>query len=110
MAVVMSRLLLLLLGLLAHLLDGFDVIVQNCGNHRHHVGLDDAGPDGFSASNTYVHNALKGQIPFPHVHHILAATLFQDTDQPFNAAIDRQNVSDAGRGCREIGEMVQGVD
>jgi hypothetical protein len=84
-----------LLCLFSEFLDDLDVIVKNCRNHRDHIGLDDAGPDSLCAPNAYVDDALKGQIPLPHVHHVFAAPLLQDTDKLFDAAIDREDVADA---------------
>ncbi len=92
---VMVGFLLGLLCLFTDLLDNLDVVVEDGGNHRDHVGLDDAGPDGLCAPNSYVDHALKGQIPLPHVHHILAPPLLQDADQPLDAAIDGEDVANS---------------
>lgn len=94
--VVLQLLLLGLLGLFATLLNHFDVVVEDCGNDGHHVSLDDSRPDTFSAADSNVHDALESQVPFPHVHHVFAAALLQNADQSLDAAIDCENVSDAG--------------
>jgi hypothetical protein len=95
--VVLYLLLLGFLGLLPTLLGNLDVVVEDGGDDGHHVGLDDPGPHSLGASNSYVDDALKGQVPLPHVHHIFAATLLEDADQALYAAIDCENVSDACR-------------
>jgi hypothetical protein len=74
---------LLLLGLLCPftaLFDNFDIIVKYCGDDRDHVGLDHAGADALCAPDTNVDDTLEGEVPFPHTHHIFAATLFEDAD------------------------------
>jgi hypothetical protein len=53
---------------------------------------------------------LEGQVPLPHVHHVLAPALLEYAYQALNTTIDSQNVPDAGRGCGQIGEMVERVD
>lgn len=104
---------LLLLGflrLLAASLHNLDVVIENCSNHRDHIGLDHPRPDILRAANSYVHDTLKSQIPFPHIHHIFAAALLQDTHQPLNAPIDCQDVANPRRRGGEIREMVERVD
>lgn len=89
---------MLLLGLLclfAALLNDLDVVVENGGDNRDHVGLDDACADGLGAADSNIDNALEGQVPLPHVHHIPAATLLEDADQTLNAAIDSEDITDA---------------
>lgn len=80
----------------ATLLDDLDVIVQNGGNDRDHVGLDDASTDILCAPNTNINDALKRQVPFPHVHHIFGSAALENVDQTLNAAIDGKDVADAG--------------
>lgn len=112
MAVVVVRNLLLLglLGLLATFFNHLDVIVEDGSDDGNHVGLDDTRADVFGAANSDVDDALKGEVPFPHVHHIFAPALLQDADQPLDAAIYGEDVSYAGgRGC-EVCEMVERVD
>jgi hypothetical protein len=74
--VVSDVLLLCLFGLLPTLLHHLDVIVQNGSDDRNHVSLHHPCTNPLSAANSYVDDALKGEIPFPHVHHILAPPLF----------------------------------
>lgn len=102
--------LLSLLGLLPALFNHLDVVVEDGGNDGHHVGLDDACADGLGAPDADIDDALEGQVPFPHVHHVFAATLLEDADEALDAAIDCENVPDAGGGCCEVGEVVEGVD
>lgn len=108
--VILDLLLLGLLGLLTTFVHDLDVIVKDGSNDRNHVGLNHAGPNTFGASNSYVHDALEGQVPFPHVHHVFAPALLEDADESLDSSIDGQNVSDAGgRGC-EVGEMIKRVN
>lgn len=97
MSVLLNLFLLGLFRLFTALLGNLDVVVENGGNDGNHVGLDDSCPHGLGASNPYVDDALEGQVPFPHIHHIFAAALLQNADQPLDSAIDCKNVSDARR-------------
>ncbi len=88
------------------LVDNLDVVVEDGRNDGDHVSFDNACPDILGTSNSDVEDALKRQIPFPHVHHIFATALLEDAYQPLDAAIDGQDVSDAGRRGGEVGEVV----
>lgn len=108
--VILQLLLLRLLGLLATFIDDLDVVVEDGGNDRDHVGLDHPRPDAFGASDAYVDDALEGQVPLPHVHHVLAPALLEDADKPLDASIDSEDVANAGRGCCQISKMIERVD
>lgn len=108
--VLVGMALLRLLGLFTALFNDLDVVVEDSGNDGDHVGFDDACPDGLGAPDADVDDALEGQVPFPHVHHIFAATLLEDADEALDAAIDGEDVPDAGGGGCEVGQMVEGVD
>jgi hypothetical protein len=95
MMIVVNLPLLGLLSFFAALIDGFDVIVENGGDDGDHVGLDDASADIFGASDADIDNTLEGKIPFPHSHHVLTATLLEDADEPLDAAINGENITDA---------------
>lgn len=110
MVMVMYLLLLGLLGFFTALVDDLDVIVQDGGDDGDHVCLDDAGADIFRASDADIDNALESEIPLPHAHHVLAATLLEDADKTLDAAIDCENIADASRRRGKVGEMVEGVD
>jgi hypothetical protein len=110
MVVVLQLLLLGLFGLFATFFNYFDVIIENRGNDRHHISLDNSRPDTFSATDSNVYDALESQVPLPHIHHVFAAALLQNAHQSLDTAIDREDVSDAGRGCGEVCEMVERVD
>lgn len=43
-----------------------------------------------------IDDALKSEVPFPHVQDILLAALLEDGDELFDAAIDAEDVADAG--------------
>lgn len=58
------------------LLDDFDVVVEYGCDHGDHIGLDYPSPDVLGAANSYVDDALESKVPFPHVHHIFASSLF----------------------------------
>jgi hypothetical protein len=90
MAVVVVGNLLLLgfLGLLSTLFDHLDVIVENSSNDRDHISLDNPRPYILGTANSYVNDALEGQVPLPHVHHVLAPALLQNADQSLYSAID----------------------
>lgn len=76
-------------GFLAALLDNFNIIVEYSRDDRDHISLDHPSPYVLSPTNSYVNNTLESEIPFPHVHHILASPLFQNAYQPLDATIDR---------------------
>lgn len=110
MVVILDLLLLGLFSLFAALVDDFDVIVEDGCDDRDHIGLDHARADVLRASDADVDNALEGQVPLPHAHHVLAPALFEDAYQALDAAVDGEDVTDAGRGGGQVGEMVEGVD
>jgi hypothetical protein len=99
-----------LLRLLPTSVDHLDVVVEDGCNHWHQVGLDDPGADCLRAADTDINHALEGEVPLPHIHHILAPALLQNTHQSLDAAIDGQDVAYPRGGGGEVGEMVQGVD
>lgn len=80
MVVVMDLLLFGLLCSLTALFDDLDVVVEDCCNDRDHISFDNTSPDTLRATNTNIDNTLEGKVPFPHAHHISAATLLQDAD------------------------------
>lgn len=77
--VVVVYLFLLGLSLFAAFIDDLDVVIKNGSDDGYHVSLDYTGADIFGASNTNIDDTLESQIPFPHSHHILAASLLEDT-------------------------------
>jgi hypothetical protein len=93
-----------------HLVDDLDVVVENGGNDRHHIGFDHTRPDILRAAYTNVEDALEGKVPLPHVHHVLAPALLEDAYQALDTAINGENVSYACRGCGEVGKVVERVD
>lgn len=70
------------------LLDDLPVVVEDGGYDRHHVGLNNPGTYRLSTPDTDVDDALEGEIPFPHFHHVLTPALLEDADETFDAAID----------------------
>ena len=92
------------------LVDDLDIVVKDGSDDGNHVSLNNAGPDVLRTPYTNVKDALERQVPLPHVHHVLAPALLEDAYQALNAAIDGQNVPDAGRRCGQIGEMIERVD
>ena len=46
-------------GLFAALLDDLDVVVKNCGNDRHHIGLDNSCSYALCSPHTDVDDALE---------------------------------------------------
>lgn len=73
--VVVDLLLLGLLCLFTTLLNDFDIVVEYGCNDRNHIGFNYPSSYIFSPANSYIHHALEGEVPFPHVHHIFAPTL-----------------------------------
>ncbi len=99
-----------LLGLFSTPIHHLDIIVEDRSNHGHHVRFDDPRPHILRASHADVDHALKCQIPFPHVHHILAPPGLEQTYQSLDASVDREDVSNPRRGGGEVGEVVEGID
>lgn len=77
-----------LLCLLATPVDHLDVVVEDSCNDWHEVCFDDSGTNILRATDADIDHTLEGEVPLPHVHHVLAPPLLQDTYQPLNAAID----------------------
>lgn len=96
--------------LFAAFLVNLKVVVQDGGDDRDHIGFNHSRPYVLGSTNADVDDALKCQVPLPHVHHILAPALLQDADQPLDATIDGKNVSYACRRCCQVGKVVEGVD
>jgi hypothetical protein len=99
-----------LLGLLPTSIDDLDVIVQYRRNNGDHVCFDHPCPNILRPSYPNVDNALKCQIPFPHIHHIFASPGLEEAYQSLDAAVDCEDVSNSCRGCGEICEVVEGID
>lgn len=99
-----------LVCLFTTLVKHLDIIVQDGCDDGHHIRLDDSSSHIFRPTNPDVDHALEGQVPLPHVHHVLATPLLQYTHQSFYPSIDSQNISDAGRRGSQIGKMVERVD
>ena len=98
------------LGLLPAPVHDLDVVVEDGRDDGNQVSLDDSGADVLRSSDADIDDTLEGQVPFPHVHHILTPPLLQNAHQPLDAAIDRQDIPYAGGGGCEVSEVVQGVD
>ncbi len=96
---------LLLLAFLSHL----EVVVQYRRNDGHHIGLDDSRAHCFRASYANIHDALERQVPFPLLHHVLAPSLFENTYQPLDAAIDGEYIAYAPGGGGKVCEVVERV-
>lgn len=95
---------------LAALVEDVEVVVEDGGDDGHHVCLDDTRAHGLGAADANVDDALEGEVPLPHLHHVLAAALLEDADEALDAAIDGENVAYAAGGGGEVGEVVEGVD
>lgn len=95
---------------LATLVDDPDVIVEYGCNDRNHISLDNPSPYILRAANPNIEHTLKGEIPFPHLHHLLASSLLENAYQPFHAAVDGENIPDSSRGGCQVGQMIQGVN
>jgi len=74
----------------------FDVIVQDGRDDRHHICFHHSCPHILRTSYANVDHALKSKAPLPHLHQIPTPTLLEDAHETFNAAIDGENVPNAG--------------
>lgn len=72
-----------------------DVVVENCSDNWDHVCLYHPSPNWFRASDADIDNTLESEIPFPHIHHVLASACLEQADQSLDAAIDGKDISDA---------------
>jgi hypothetical protein len=109
----MESLLLCLLcffRLLSTPVNHFDVIVEYCSDDWNHVCLHHSCPHIFRSSDSNINNALKSQIPLPHVHHIFTSPSLEKADQSFDTSIDCEDVSYPGGGGCEVSEMVERID
>lgn len=107
---VVALLLFGLLRLLAAFINSFCIVVEDGSDDRNHVSLNNSGADVFRASDADIDNTLKSKVPLPHSHHIFTTTLLENANETLDASVDGEDVTDASRGCGEIGEMVEGVD
>lgn len=98
------------LGLLAAPVHDLDVIVEYRSNDWHHIRLDHSCANILRSSDPNIYNALKSQVPFPHIHHVLTPPCFEKAYQPLDAAIDSQDVSYPGRGRCEVCEVIERID
>jgi hypothetical protein len=78
--VVVNLLMLRFFRLFATFIDDSNVVVEYRRDDGNHVGLDNSCADVFCATDTNVDDTLESEIPLPHAHHILAATLLEDAD------------------------------
>lgn len=106
----LDGLLLRFLRLLSAPIYDLYVVVENRSDNWDHVCLYHPSPNRLRASDADIDNTLESEIPFPHIHHVLASACLEEADQSLDAAIDGKNISDACGGCREVGEVVQGID
>jgi hypothetical protein len=106
----LDGLLLRFLRLLSTPIYDLYVVVENSSDNWDHICLYHPSPYRLRATDPDIDNTLERKIPFPHIHHVLASACLEKADQPFDTAIDGKNISDACGGCREVGEVVQGID
>lgn len=107
MVVLIEVLLFCLFGLLPAFFDDLDVVVEDGSDDGDHISLDDPSPYALSAANSYVDDTLKGEIPLPHIHHVLAPSLLQYANKPLNTSIHCEDVPNPSRGGRKICQMIQ---
>lgn len=107
---VVALLLFGLLCLLATFINSFCIVVEDGSDDGNHVSLNNSGADVFRASDADIDNTLKSKVPLPHSHHVLTTTLLEDANETLDASINGEDITDASRGCSEIGEMIEGVD
>ncbi len=76
-------------GIISTLVNHPNVVLQNGGDDRDHISFHYSGSNNFGATNSNIDDTLEGEVPFPALQKIFCIpTLFEDADQPFNAAID----------------------
>jgi hypothetical protein len=102
--------LLCFLRLLSTSVNDLDVIVEYGSDDWDHVGLHHSCSHILRTSDSNINDALKSEIPLPHIHHILTPACLEKADQPFDASIDSQDVPYPSGGGGEIGEMIQRID
>jgi hypothetical protein len=74
---------------LSTLVDHANVVLQNRGNDRDHISFHHSGSHTFGATDSNIDDALESEVPLPALQEILCIpALFEDADQPLNAAID----------------------
>ena len=98
------------LDLVPTTVDDLQIIIEHGGDDGNHIGLDDASAHILGSTHADVDDALKGQVPLPHVHHVLTATGLEDGHQALETAIDGQDVTDTGRGGGQVSQVVQRID
>jgi hypothetical protein len=94
----------------SHLVHHFDVVAENGGDDRHHVGFHNSSSDTLGATHTNVHDTLESEAPFPHFHQIFASALLKDAHESLDAAIDGEDISNPGGGGCEVRKVVERVD
>jgi hypothetical protein len=107
---IVALLLFGLLCLLAAFINSLCIVVEDGSDDGNHVSLNNSGADVFRASDADIDNTLKSKVPLPHSHHVLTTTLLENANETLDASINGKDITDASRGCGEIGEMIEGVD
>lgn len=98
------------IGTRPHLIKDLQEVVEDGSNDWHHIGLDDSRPHTLGTPYANVDDTLESEIPFPHLHHIIAPALLEHAHESFDAAIDGEDITNASRRGGEIGEMIQRID
>jgi hypothetical protein len=88
MVMVVYLFLLNFIGLFSTSVNNFDIVVKNSCDDRNHVGFNNTRAYVFRSTHTDIDNTLERQVPFPHSHHVLTPTLFEDANKTLDAAID----------------------
>ena len=98
------------LGALLALLNDLKVVVEDGGDDGHHIRLDDTPPHLLGTAHANVDDALKSEVPLPHVHEVAGAALLEDAYEALDAAVDGEDVAYAAGGGGQVGEVVEGGD
>jgi hypothetical protein len=95
------------LSLFAALVDHFDVVIENCRDDWNHVCLYHSRAHILRSTDPNIDNALKSQIPLPHIHHIFAPSSLEKAYQSLDTSIDCEDVSYPRGRSGEISQMVE---
>jgi hypothetical protein len=71
-----------------------EVVVQDGGNDRNHIGLDHTRAHCLGSPYANVYDADECEVPFEHLQLILVPTLLEHAYQALNSAIDGEDVPD----------------
>lgn len=84
--------------------------LEDIDNDRDHSSLDNPLADVFSPPDADVDHTLEGEGPFEAVLSIVDLCVLEDPDEPLQAAVSCNEITDCGCGAGEVGEVGEGID